>query len=138
MCRAYQTLGRFPDLAACINMCHHLSSCIITYHQCIILHHPFIFIHDFHSFIISIFMKFSPHIQVCRAPLRGDLRRRSSLGRATKGLALGTRQPWPRVVGCWGGRRFQVTGYFWFNFSDDDFGVKCSWIIFLKFKRSHS
>ena len=45
-------------------------------------------------------MKFSPHIQVCGAPLRGDLRRRSSLGRATKGLALGTRQPWPGVVGC--------------------------------------
>ena len=32
-----------------------------------------------------------------------------------------------------------MTGFFFVQFlGDDDFGVKCSWIIFLKFKRSHS
>lgn len=120
MCRAYQTLGRFPDLAACINMCHHLSSCIITYHQCIILHHSLNF-YPWFSFLASFPSSWNFHpTSRCAEHLSGatcdegrpleELRKDLPWAQGNHGRRL-----W--VVGCrWLGGDSKWLMVFWFNF----------------------
>ena len=139
-------VSRFSRMSTCVIIIHNLSWCIITYHQCIILYHPFIFIHDVHSFIISIFTPqnveeilheiFTPHPGV-RSTSQGRPATKVVPWKSYERTCRGHKATMAAGCGLLGGGKWLV--FFWFKIlGDDDFGVKCSWMIFLKFKRSHS
>lgn len=139
-------LPNLRKVSRCSRMYQHVSSSIILYHHLSSMHHPTSSLHflsmifipciSSHHFpmILSIF---TPHAGV---PSTSPGRPATKVvpWKSYERTCLGHKATMAAGCGLWVvGGRFQVTGVFWVQFlGDDDFGVKCSWIMFLKFKKN--